>query len=286
MYSSTSKPPRKLSLFSQLVLLNSGFGQTFGWLFFGFGMIFFWVFFMGSEAVNLINFADWSPTNGIVTRVSDTNASENEESVVRVQYRYAVDGDSLEQTGYVTGYWPAEGTVIAVEYDAQNPHVARAEGMRRKMFGWGGGFVIIFPLVGLAFIVFTFKKNFHDIRLLIHGHFTRGKMIDKRSTNTQVNNQTVYAYTFEFEAKNGRTYTVESRTAHTELLEDEETEQIIYLANHPEKATLFDTISGGPTLKSDGTLAEVSYGRAVVLIPPAITLIGHGLYAAYRYGIL
>lgn len=241
---------------------------------------------MNSEAVYLLDFETWSPTQGWVTRISRTNASENDVTVMRIQYAYVVAGDTLTQTAYSTRNIPEEGSTLQVEYDQDDPQQARVKGLRRKMFGAGAILAAIFPLAGLIFIVIGYLKNSKDLNLVIHGFFARGKLIEKKATSTEINNQRVYAMTFEFEARNGQTYTVTSRTPHTHLLEDEETEQLLYLAENPEEATLFDTIAAAPPIQADGSLEELPIRRSRVLLLPAATLVGHGLYAVIRYGIL
>ena len=84
--SSYSLPPRSVPLLSRLVILNGGMFSLFGWIFFGFGMIFFWIFFMNSEAKHWFSFTDWEDGKAKILRVEDTNASENEVSVLKYFY--------------------------------------------------------------------------------------------------------------------------------------------------------------------------------------------------------
>ncbi|MCB0853316.1 MAG: DUF3592 domain-containing protein [Bacteroidetes bacterium] len=280
---SESLPPRSIPLLSKLIILNGGFSVPFGWAFFGFGMIFFWVFFMNSEAIHWFSFQSWEPTQGKIIRSEYTNASENDVEVMKYIYEYEAAGKTYTGRGYTTGYRFSEGQVIDIEVAADNPEDSRIQGARKEMFGWGTIFVVIFPLVGLAFILFGFRSNMKSLDLLTNGKFARGKLKSKEPTNTRINEQTVYKYTFEFEADNGRTYEAIGKTHIYSLLEDEETERLIYAPNDPSFAVMFDTIAGRPEIAPDGSLAPISPARAWVLILPFLTILGHGAYYYFRY---
>ena len=85
-----SEPPRQLNLYSQLVLVFSGFNAVFGWFFFGFGMIFFWVFGMNSTAVNWFSFGggSWEKAKGSVQAIHASSFEENEEEIIQDKNTY------------------------------------------------------------------------------------------------------------------------------------------------------------------------------------------------------
>lgn len=256
-----------------------------GWGLLGFGMIFFWVFFMQSEIIFWGQTHEWTPITGTVSGISSTNASQNNSLIYQIEFTYEVAERSYTQLGYTSGSWLTEGQELPVEYDAGSPEVARSPELRREMFSAGAALVVIVPLIAIAFLLFGFRKNGLDLQLLQAGHFAQGTLINKRATSTQINHQTVYEMTFEFVANNGRTYQVSSKTHQPELLEDESVENVLYLSHQPEKATLFDTISVAPELNPDGSLAPIPLFKSWVLIFPLLTLLGHGLYAMFRYGL-
>jgi len=280
-----STPPRKIGFVPYLVTLNSGPMAQIGWLLMGFGLVFFWIFFMNSEILSLFDGDDWIETQARVTRVSPTNFSENESTVWKVQFEYEVNGQSYLQTAYGTGYTPQEGNTVRVEYDPKKPYMARMEGLRRRPFGVFASFTLVFPLAGLLFVVFGYRRNLLNLFLLLRGHFTTGTVIDKEATNTTVNEERVYKITFEFADKRGRTHQVSTRSHEPEKLLDDVHEPILYLAERPELAVLFDSISPKPTIQENGGDSMLTYpGLSLIwLVLPALTLIAHGLYVWFRY---
>lgn len=275
--------PRQISIPERLAILSGGFMSQFGWIFFGFGMIFFWVFVMNSTIVYWFSFRDWQESEGTVIRIEDTNAEVNDEDVYELIYEYKVNGNTYTGRSYSTGYAYSEGQAVPIEYDLDHPEESRVNGLRRAMFGWEVIFVVIFPLIGLIFILVGFRTNMKSLDLLINGKFARGKMISKEPTNTRINEQTVYKYTFEFEADNGRTYEATGKTHLTYLLEDEETERLIYAPNDPAYSTMFDTIPGAPKLNPDGSFQALSGKGYLSLILPVITVLLHGSIYLFMY---
>jgi hypothetical protein len=280
---SESLPPRSVPLISKLIVLNGGFFSPFGWAFFGFGMIFFWIFFMNSEVVHWFSFADWEPGEGKIIRSEYTGASENEVEVIKYIYEYQVEGETYTGRGYTTGNDFVEGEEVVIDIDSSDPRNSRINGARREMFGWGVIFVTIFPLVGLIFILIGFRTNMKSLDLLVNGKFARGRLKHKEPTNTSINEQTVYKYTFEFEADNGRTYEAVGKTHIYSLLEDEETERLIYAPNDPSFAVMFDTIAGKPEIAPDGSLAPMPLRSAWTLLLPLVIILGHGTYYFLAY---
>ena len=275
--------PRQISIPERLAILSGGFMSQFGWIFFGFGMIFFWVFVMNSTVTHWFSFRNWADGEGTVLRIEETNAEENEENVYELIYEYKVNGQSYTGRSYSTGYAYSEGQTVPIEYDLDYPEESRVHGLRRAMFGWEVIFVVIFPLIGLIFILVGFRTNMKSLDLLINGKFASGKMTSKEPTNTRINEQTVYKYTFEFEADNGRTYEATGKTHLTHLLEDEETERLIYAPNDPAYSTMFDTIPGAPKLNPDGSFHALSGKGYLSLILPVITILLHGSIYLFKY---
>lgn len=145
--------------------------------------------------------------------------------------------------------------------------------------------MVLFPLVGLIFIIIGMRKNIRDIQLLIHGHLTEGKLIDVSATATRINEQTVYKYTFEFQPENGFIQTVVAKTHKGAKLEDEAMEPIMYLKEAPDKAVLLDNIHIRPKIQFDGSYKELPIWRMYTLILPLITIVGLGWYLWVKLGM-
>ncbi|MEZ4772106.1 MAG: DUF3592 domain-containing protein [Bacteroidia bacterium] len=276
-------PQRNLPILSRLAILSSGFDAQFGWIFFGFGMIFFWIFFMNSEIIDLFAYGDWDPTTGTVVKLDDTDAEVNNTDVYEYTYEYNVNGEVYTGTAYTTGRSFREGQNVSIEYNPDQPGESRMADSRSSLFGWETIFVIIFPLVGLGFILHSFRQNMKSIDLLVNGRFARGKLINKEPTNVKINDRTVYKYTFSFEAHDGRTYEATGKTHIQSLLEDEETERLIYAPNDPSYATMYDTIPSAPKINPDGSFRPLRITSYLNLILPLVSIIIHGGFYLIRY---
>ncbi len=255
-----------------------------GWLLFGFGLILFWIFTWNSDLVGSLAFLGERQTaTGTVQRVEPTNASENDTPVYVLVYRFvARDGSPIQGKAYVTGGAWRGGENVTVEYLRRDPSVSRIPGTRRSLFGAGGVFAAIFPLIGLVLILLGLNKGLRASRLLSRGHLAYGKLVRNSPTNVTVNNRPVMAMTFEFRSQDGMTHQVVSKTTQSEVLEDESLEMLLYDASNPKAAVLIDDLPGLPDVLPDkGIVLRSPRAIWTVLILPLITLIGHGTYLLY-----
>ncbi len=278
-----SPPPRPLSLYSRMVILFGGFNNTFGWLFFGFGMIFFWAFVMNSEAIHWLSFSKWEETQGTVDHFHSSGASVNDVSVYNYIVEYQVKGKTYRSTCYVTGNTYSEGDQVTVAYKQNKPEVGKIVGSRLEIFDGWVLFVVIFPFVGFCFIIAGLRQQHKAVDLLMNGHLAKGKLSHKEATNTTINDRTVYKYTFDFTAGDGQTYQVIGKTHQYDVLEDDETERVLYAAKNPKHAFLVDLLPYRPEIDPAGYFTEAPWYKAYVLIIPAISLLGHGAYYYFTY---
>ncbi|TAE55720.1 MAG: DUF3592 domain-containing protein [Bacteroidetes bacterium] len=267
--------PRFLSLTDKLILIFSGFHMTFGWLMFSFGMIFVWAFVMNSELVYLFESAQWTTTEGVVKTLEPTNASENKVPVYRFVYEYPVNGVMYQGEGFIRGRNLQPEQRIEVQHRPDTPNISRPATGRRALFPSFVAFVLIFPALGLGFILYAFRKNMKEMDLLVNGQFTRGKLVKKVATNVSINESVVYAYTFSFEV-NGESYEAIGKTHQGRLLEDEFTERLVYAPQNPAYAAMYDTITNAPRLLDNGQFAPIPLSRAWVLAVPLLSVLVHG----------
>jgi hypothetical protein len=279
-------PPRAVPLCTWATVLFGGVLQQIGWLFFGFGMIFFYIFGLEADLSGLwMGLMDTRQATGVITSVEDTNASENDYPVYAVNYRYvAADGTEVEATAYSTGYYPDVGQRVAVEYLRGSPDVSRVEGMRRRTFGPGAIFVVIFPLAGAILTFFGLLEGLRASRLLSIGRLAFGKLTSTAGTNTTINNRQVMAMTFSFRAHDGATYDVTSKTSRPENLDDQAEELILYDPDDPTRGAAVDALPGSLQVDQSGVIRP---GRPLAclttLIIPGLTIVGHGLYLFFRF---
>ncbi|MEM7029862.1 MAG: DUF3592 domain-containing protein [Chloroflexota bacterium] len=298
---SLNKPPRVVPVAVGLRLLFGGFSNQFGWLFFGFGLIFFWVFGGSTSLYSLVYFSgELNLVEGIVLDVVETSVTVDEARIYEYQYQYVVNDRQYE--GATRSYYGEynKGDTAVITYSVANPARSRAAGVAI----WDGvvWFTIIFPAVGLIFMLFGIGKAIKGIRLLRDGVQTTGTLISKEATNTTVNDQTVYKFTFRFFAEANRPFTVVGKTHVTERFAGEPelipvheaytgqhhstVEPLLYNPASPSDAVLLDDLPGGPRINQQGKIEADWTGMIVVTILPSIAVVGHGLWVLFLLEIL
>ena len=191
------QPPRPLNIFTQIQILFGGFAVQFGALFFWFGMIFTLIFVGQSELVYLFTIdGEWVETTAVVQQIGDTGVTVNNESLSSYQFSFQLDNQTLQRTCYGTQKGINIGDVVPIEYTAWNTDRARIVGMTNKYFPSWIAVVLLFPIIGLIFLLLGFKSNINALYLVRNGLFTKGKKLSATPTNTRINNRTVYAFEF------------------------------------------------------------------------------------------
>jgi hypothetical protein len=276
----------------RLAVVFGGVLQPIGWIVFGFGMIFFWVFAGNADVASIVQFRGKLLTvQGVVTNATATLFSEGGSDdtpgtpVYQLDYEYT-DGSGNVRSGqcYTVGLAYNAGAPAPVEYVAENPTLSRIVGSRKKPFGWGVMFVIIFPLMGLALAVGGLWRGLKRGALLTSGKLAYGKLTSKTPTNTKINNQTVYKLTFTFTAEDGNVYQSVCKTHVPARLEDEAEERILYHPGNPARSYPVDSLPAGITLNESDGFAPAPAGRlAWAVLPPLVAIGGHGLYAVLAY---
>ena len=282
--------PRYVPLSLRLKIVFSGALVWFGYIFFGFGMIFVWVF-GGSEALhNLVFFSgDLTETQAEITQITDANLTINDRKVVNCHYQFQLD--QVKHSGSTRAY---EGQykvnkTVAIEYVIDDPSRSRIKDLiiLSPVFMF---LPLIFPVVGLSFIIFGIRKSLKGIWLLRNGKSANGVLVSKEPTNTQINKQTVYKYTFDFVADDGRTYQAiakthdHSRFLGEENLEDELkdvehldgiVEPLFYEPYFPSRVMMRDDIPGNVQFNEYGEPKGASFSLCLTLIIPGIVITGH-----------
>jgi len=279
-------PPRYVPLGVRLKVLLGGFLNQFGWVFFGFGLIFVWVFTLRADLTSWYIFrGELAIAEGTIVKSTETNMKVNETRVFEHEYSFK-GADGLEYNGasYETGGGLRNGQKVAIEYKQNSPDTSRIKGMRRGIIGLFGLMPVIFPLIGLCFIIAGVRKGVKACHLLRDGEQTTGKFTSKDRTGAKVNNQPVYKLTFEFAASDGMVHQAVAKTHRPEVLEDEEQEPLLYDPSRTEYAVMLDDLPGNPRIDSTGEIhAGSAVGALLVLVIPAVTLIGHCIYIYLRF---
>ncbi len=284
---------RHVPLSLRIGALFGGFMSQFGWAFFGFGLIFFWVFGYNADLSSFTYFRNpGTYVAGKVIEVTATSASEGEQRVFEIAYEFQVDSTgnktspeavpaSFKGISFANSPNLNAGDKVEVEYVPDNPSISRIKGFRRKMFGPAALFVVIFPLIGLPFLIFGFLRGLKVNRLYSFSRIAKGKLASKSPTNTRINNRIVYEMTFQFTAEDGRTYSVAERTHEPELLEDEKEETLIYDPTCPSEAVMLDSLPGSPRVDGNGNYIAADSSTWLNLILPTLVILINLPIAAY-----
>ncbi|MCB9894286.1 MAG: DUF3592 domain-containing protein [Planctomycetes bacterium] len=267
---------RNVPLTTQVAIAFGGFFPQFGAAFFTFGMIFWWIFGAQADVTSWYQFSgDLVHVQGQALTCTDTGMSVGGDDdtrgtpVYKTTYGYEVEGGRYyEGECYGTGLSFSPGQVVPVEYVADDPVTSRIEGSRKKPWDAWVLFVAIFPGLGLVFMALGVRSNLRKLRILKVGKTTRGRLVSKEPTNTKINNQTVYKFTFEYQDESGNTHQVSDKTHITHLLEDEDTEKLVYDPGNPANGLLVDVLPGKPKIDDHGNIgasgAAAAFTRAVL----------------------
>jgi hypothetical protein len=265
-------PPRRIPLAVRLPLLFGGWAPIAGW------MMILVAGFVGWSMAPKTDFTTpfLRTTDSASARVLDVqvyrhpNGEDGESTTWAVYYTFAVDEQTAFGRSYTTSAAPRIGETFAAEFPHGEPDRSCLHGMRRKplpLFGIVLAFLI--ALVGVTLAVFGSRRGRRALALLRDGEVTRATLVDKQPTNFYINEQQVFRMRFQFEAADGRSWDVVAKTHRPQILEDDATEQVLYLPSDPRWATLLDHLPGAPRVLPDGTIAP---GKPVLAIGVALVV--------------
>lgn len=279
------RPPRTLSLLTRIQVLFGGFYFQFGSIFFWFGLIFVLLFVGQSNVVYWFKFdGDWVETQGMIQSIEETNSEVNESPVYEYSFSFNVGGQSYQGVSYST--WNSsivEGKETAIEYKEGDANRARIMNTTEAMFPSWIAFVLLFPIVGFFLVWSGLNKNIQALHLLVHGNFTRGKMLSYNATGVEINEAPVYEYEFEFET-NYKTYIATCRTHHTQAVEDEELEKILYKKDDPTYSIVYDAIESMPSIDKFGQIEQAGMTALIYLISTILGVLINGAIFLGMYG--
>ena len=260
-----SKAPRTVPFTLKLSTILGGFLPQIGWFFFVIGMIFLLAFGVaGGTFTNLkMRLDSWGPkesVTGVVVDLEETGTTVNDVDVVRYVFDYVVDGQELTGECFVNGWRYEVGSNVDVVYSPQAAYLAKiVDSSWSTMPPWILLFIGIFPGVGLLCIALGSKGHFKSLELLKRGVPAYGTLVTSLPTNMTINEQTVYEYTFKFQAgTSGREHLVKTKSHQGHAIEDEAEEPILYLPSDPDLAVLFDNLPSSASINSQGELNGVS----------------------------
>ena len=281
--SQLAPPPRPVPLrlaCRAMLGLAGGLGAVFMLV----GMVFAWVLTTGFDPIGDLQLAlKVETTQGVITRITETNTTENDVTVYRYDFSFRTPSEeSFTGTGYIRGRrWSAEERVT-IEYVPSNPAIARIQGTRRSMAPfWVILLVLIFPATGALLFFSATVGGWRQARLLRHGELSEAEIVSEEMTGTRINDVPVMAYVYEFPANDGESYLGRSKALPTGRVGDEEKEPVLYLPWNPRQSTLVDTLPMRHPLDVDEFGQWVAQGKAWPIVWVAVIWIGVVANAAY-----
>ncbi len=235
--------PRVIPFGMKLKVRFFSFYFLFGSAFFLFGLPFSFVFISNSDISSLFASKDgYEKTIGVVRSINSTNSSENKRNIMEYNYTYTISQKTLDGTSYSSHYNYQAGDTITIQYDPKDAHISNIEGMRTQEFSGFLLFTLLFPGIGLVFMLVGLRLGKKNLTILTHGILSKGKFVRKERTGTKINNQMVYKIYFEFKDAQGQITQAMVKSHKPYLVQDEAEEPILYLANDPQKATMVDLL--------------------------------------------
>lgn len=182
---------------------------------------------------------------GKITDVFETNTSVNEEYVYGYEYIFYSPIGDLYGISYQRGYVYELGSEVEIVYNKFRPDYNKIKGMSTNP----GGMLLIISFaipvfIGLVWLIINFIIGASRLKIIQNGKVTKGILIDKITTNSKINDNTVYKLVFKYKANN-REYQVTTRTHKPEKLEDESEKLLIYNSWDASKALLVDSLPWG-----------------------------------------
>ena len=181
---------------------------------------------------------------GTITGVDYTNTEVNERPVMQYFYTF-VSPEIGEWYGYSYSSTSTAdvGDRVTILYNSTDPSISKIRGMDTSSGGFFFG--VLFPLffvvpLLIAWIIFL-RRALFKLKVLRKGSLTEGVLIDKKATATEINNQRVYALTFEYEVGSTK-YTRVTKTHEINELMDDPKELMIYHYDYPSKAIVVDAL--------------------------------------------
>ncbi|MGE0605840.1 MAG: DUF3592 domain-containing protein [Pirellulales bacterium] len=204
--------PREVPKSIRRQQLKGGLGcfpVLFGGFFAAFGSVFLVIFFPWRIVQELaLDLGRPAVIDGTVTLSEETSMSQGGGKhrkgtpIHRIRYRFQPPGKLPSQgVCYRVGRGYPEGKKVRIEYQPYGPSFSRIEKCRVNPFGYGGGFVLLFPAIGLTMLGFSLRGRRRQMRLLRNGLFANGQIMAVDATNLTVNNQQRYKVSVAFDAQ-------------------------------------------------------------------------------------
>ncbi len=243
-FAQLSAPPRSVSFSARFLLLfGGGFLGGGTWFIACFGMIFCIVFhpmaLTGFQDVWYRNFE--SAGKSSVLRVETTSSTVNGSRVIRIVFR---DAQGNEHQCYSHAKRFQEGDAVDLLRYGDRLKIADTRLSPLGALSLLFSFVVIFPAMGLGFVLPAFFLGLKSLQLLQHGTIGRGKLLDMIPTGTRINNQYLIKFRYKFTADDGEEYEATAKSLEEVRLSDDLLEPLLSDPRNPKRSILLDSFPG------------------------------------------
>jgi hypothetical protein len=275
-------PPRSVPLSCRLALMLNA-GVQIGFFVLAFSTPFFWIFVANADLPFLTFHGERMRTNGTVTAVVDTHASEERGQIWQLNYTYSVAARQYEGVSYASGgtdFGP--GSVVIVEYLERDSARSRIEGLRRGMFGAGVLVLLIFPAIGLGIVLAALRYGMGKSATLCRGVTVFAKYKETRPTNMTVNKRPLFEVIHEYRTLEGELREASTTTTDVESITDDAEEMLLYDPARRDSGVPVDSLTPLPELDEGGGFRPNLTGAFLRLLFPAAVIAGNALWLASR----
>lgn len=235
--------PRSVPFLLRWVLLLNAPQTGFGFAFLGISLGILVALTSPAEVVqDLLTRFDIELAEGAVVSTHNTEMKFNEQPVWRVTAEVSTDdGPPLTVVSYTVDTPPATGDRVPVRRSRQLPSMAVISGMTTaKVPSFVVLWIGVFVVMGMVSVVLRVRRGWELVQLLATGEQAKGRLVSMEETKQRVGNRQVQLLCFHFDDAQGDTWPTEVRTIRPERLEDEATEQVLYLPERPMVSTVVD----------------------------------------------
>lgn len=270
-------PPRRLDWYSMFVMLFGDWVTQFGWLLVAMGSISMWTPRVQSELTQWWEQrrVEWQKVPGTVVEVGELPLEEKGVNIWWHRYTFKLAGETYEGISYHRGKKFDPGQIAYIHYDPDWPWRSYIIGLRRNPRPAPLIPSLIVLVLGIVLVVAPLRRRLHQAHLLKIGEFTRGNLVSKEPTGKAIREGSrvlpEYKYLFQFEYQ-GTFYLASCSTHHTQQVEDEEAEIILFNPRRPTDNLVFDALTNAPSIDERGHLAPPPPLKSWTLFLPIFTI--------------
>ena len=165
------------------------------------GSLFTPIFCWGLPTDLALLFGSKAVTAEVLSSEVNRSATVNDQHPTEIRFAYRVNGVRYQGRSSTLQAAPAEaGETVRVEVSGFDPSMARVAGTTRNTFGYAAGLVVLFPLVGVAMVIWVIRASVRRKRAFREGLPARARSTYfGPDTSVRVNGRNPWHVKYEFE---------------------------------------------------------------------------------------